>query len=406
MHPTGPFSIPAINNYIPEKLKPWIIILFVIVFQFSGGVYLATANEMVGSTELMQEDVLMAGYASLVGMALTFAVMMRLKMRITSKATFMICAIALIIANIICLYTTNVFVLVATCFFAGIIRMWATFECNSTIQLWITPKRDLPIFFCYIYLLVQGVILIGGSGDLYITLFANWHHIHWLVIGALLAVALITMLIFNDNRIMPPFPLFGIDWLGAFLWGMILLCINFIGIYGAHYDWWYSSQIQTATVFLIVLLALNIYRASFIRHPFISLDTFKYKVVYQSLFLYLLIDLFISPSHFIEHIYFEAVLGYDMWHLMKVNWISWIGVILGAAFTYWHFALRHKSFQSTFGIGFGAIFLYLIMMYFMVDKNTSMELLAIPMILRNFGYVIIAIVLISNLLKVPFHHFF
>ena len=36
MHPTGPFSIPAIRNFVPEKLKPWVIILFVIVFQFSG----------------------------------------------------------------------------------------------------------------------------------------------------------------------------------------------------------------------------------------------------------------------------------------------------------------------------------------------------------------------------------
>ena len=55
MHPTGPFSIPAIRNFVPEKLKPWVIILFVIVFQFSGGVYLAAVSEMVGSTALMQE---------------------------------------------------------------------------------------------------------------------------------------------------------------------------------------------------------------------------------------------------------------------------------------------------------------------------------------------------------------
>ena len=81
MHPTGPFSIPAIRNFVPEKLKPWVIILFVIVFQFSGGVYLAAVSEMVGSTALMQEDIMMAGYASMVGMALTFAIMFRLKFR-------------------------------------------------------------------------------------------------------------------------------------------------------------------------------------------------------------------------------------------------------------------------------------------------------------------------------------
>ena len=35
MHETGPFSIPAIRDFVPPKLRPWIIIAFVIVFQFS-----------------------------------------------------------------------------------------------------------------------------------------------------------------------------------------------------------------------------------------------------------------------------------------------------------------------------------------------------------------------------------
>ncbi len=61
MHEIGPFSIPVIRDFVPEKLKPWIVIAIVIVFQLSGGVYLAAVSEMVGSTALMQEDILMAG---------------------------------------------------------------------------------------------------------------------------------------------------------------------------------------------------------------------------------------------------------------------------------------------------------------------------------------------------------
>src|SRR5690554_2209855 len=120
MQAPGAFAIPAINNYIPEKLKPYILILFVIVFQFSGGVYLATLNEMVGATGLRQEDIMMAGYASLAGMSLTFVIMFRLKMRFTSKVSFIVCALVLILANLISMHTANVVVLVITCFFAGI----------------------------------------------------------------------------------------------------------------------------------------------------------------------------------------------------------------------------------------------------------------------------------------------
>ena len=74
--PQGPFDIPDVPNYIPRKLKPWLFVFFVLIIQFSGGVYLAAASDMVGTTALMQEDILMAGYAQLIGMSLNFAVML------------------------------------------------------------------------------------------------------------------------------------------------------------------------------------------------------------------------------------------------------------------------------------------------------------------------------------------
>ena len=225
MHETGPFSIPAIRNFVPEKLKPWIIVFFVIIFQISGGVYLAAVSEMVGSMALLQEDIMMAGYTSMVGMALTFTIMFRLKFRFTSKTTLLTCCIAVILCNLICLYTRSVPVLVGTCFIAGFFRMWGTFECNSTIQLWLTPKRDLSIFFCYIYLLVQGCIQLSGLATIYTAFFTKWEYMHWLVIGLLGLVMLFTIFLFRTCRILPKLPLYGIDWLGALLWGMILTCI-------------------------------------------------------------------------------------------------------------------------------------------------------------------------------------
>ncbi|UYW02330.1 hypothetical protein K5I29_05375 [Flavobacterium agricola] len=405
--PMGPFRIPAINNYIPEKIKPWLFVLFVVLVQFSGGgVYLATLNEMVSGRALLTEDVQMAGFASMVGMVLVFTFMLRLKMRFTSKTSMLVCCGGLVICNIICLYTVNLFVLVSVCFVAGMLKMWATFECNSSIQLWITPTRDMPIFFSYIYLLVQGVIIMGGATQIYVSLFTNFQYVNYVVIGVLLLMMLAVLLLFNNGMYMPFVPLFGIDWFGAFMWGLIMLCINFIFIYGNHLDWYDSSSIQMATVFLVVLLALNIYRASFIRHPFIDLKTFTYKPVWQSVLLYFIIDILIAPTHLVEHIYFEAVLGYDTHNINDINLISWIGVVAGAFFTWRFFAVAKQSFKKTFMIGIGAIVLYEIGMYFIIDANTSKYMLAVPLFLRNFGYVTLAIVLISDLMRVPFQHFF
>jgi len=44
--PQGPFDIPDVPNYVPRRLKPWLFIFFVLIVQFSGGIYLAAATDM------------------------------------------------------------------------------------------------------------------------------------------------------------------------------------------------------------------------------------------------------------------------------------------------------------------------------------------------------------------------
>lgn len=406
MHETGPFSIPAMRSFVPEKWRPWIVIFIVLVFQFSGGVYLAAVSEMVGSTALMQEDIMMAGYASMVGMGLTFTIMFRLKFRFSSKTSLLTCCVAIITGNLICMYTHSIPVLVITCFFTGIFRMWGTFECNSTIQLWLTPKRDLSIFFCYIYLLVQGCIQLSGLVTVYTAFWAKWEYMHWLIIGLLLVVMLATMVLYRNFRSMPKLPLYGIDWLGGLMWGMTLLCILFVCVYGEHYEWYESAYIRTATVAGVVILCLNLWRASFIRHPFIALDTWKFPVVYITFILYLVIDLLLAPSHLLEHIYMEGVLGYDSLNVISLNWVVLAGVIAGAVFTYYAFALHKWRYKTMTVIAFIAITAYLMIFYFTVDYNLPKETLWFPVFLRSFGYVIIAICFITSLSRVPFQNFF
>ena len=75
------FDVPDVSDRVPRALKPWLFIVFVIIIQLSGGVYLAATTQIVGDTALMQEDIMMAGYASLIGLSLNFTVTFRLKFR-------------------------------------------------------------------------------------------------------------------------------------------------------------------------------------------------------------------------------------------------------------------------------------------------------------------------------------
>lgn len=405
--PKGMFDIPDVRGFVPRRLKPWIFIAFVLIFQLSGGVYLAAATNMVGSTALMHEDIMMAGYASLVGMSLNFAVMFRLKFRFSLRTSLKTCSIALIICNLICLHTTNVPLLVATCFVAGWFRMWGTFACNTTIQLWITPKRDMAEWFCFIYLIVQGSMQLDGIVAVYTTFWTSWRYMHWLVIGLLSCIFLLTTLLIRHHRSMPKLPLFGIDWLGSALWGGVMLCIVFICLYGDHYDWWYSVHIRTATLFAIIGIAINVWRMKLLRHPYIAPIVWKNRIIIKTTILYLLIDFLVSTEHVFEHAFSEAILGYDSLNAISLNWFTFAGVIFSCAFCYIFFAKRRWSYRRMTVMGFTFATIYLAYFYFLIDYNLSKEMLIIPLFCRGVAVVTCSICFLTAISQagLPFPNF-
>ena len=404
-NPGQPFSIPQIR-FIPEKLKPWLLILFIIVFNCTGGVYLAAVSEMVGSTQLLQEDIMMAGQASLVGMALYFAIMFRTKWAVRPKTALGSCIVVLIAANLICMHTSSVPLLVGVCLVSGFFRMWAIYECNSTIQLWITPKRDMSIWFCYIYLMVNSTIQLTGIASLSFSVWASWHYMYWFIIGALLVMYLIVLVCYRGISIMPRLPLYGIDWIGMLLWATTAMSILFVCIYGEYYDWWQSQHICLATALAVATFGMNWWRSTYLRHPYIGFNIFKFPLVLTCVAIILVMDLLLAPSHIFEHALMESILGYDHLNTLTLNWVSIIGTVMGIVFTWQTFARRKWSYQRMLVIAFSCFAFYLAYFYFRIDYNLPKEALYLPVIARSAGYVMVAVMMLTANARLPFPYTF
>ncbi len=405
--PQGKFDIPDIPNYIPRRLKPWFFILFVLIIQFSGGVYLAAATDMVGTTALMQEDILMAGYAQLVGMSINFAVMFRLKFRYSNRFSLLLCCAVLIAANIICAHTRCVPLLVVTCFVAGWFRMWATFACNSTIQLWLTPVRDMAIFFCYVYLVVDGAIQLSGVVTIYTAFFSQWEYMHLLMTGLLLLMMLLVIIFVKPFHGMPFIPLLGIDWIGAGLWSVTMLCFTFICVYGNFYDWWEAQEIILAAILGLVCFGLNLWRATFLHHPYVSIRALTNRNVVRATCIYLVFFTLLATEHVFEHSYAAAILGFDETNLIDLNWYVFAGIIAGVVLTYFTFATRKWRYKTMTAIGFFGAVVYLGYFYFLIDYGVEKEMLFIPLFVRGMASVIISIVFLTSIVQsgLPFQVF-
>ncbi|MBO4955143.1 MAG: hypothetical protein J6C77_01915 [Muribaculaceae bacterium] len=405
--PQGSFDIPDVPDYVPRRLKPYLFILFVLIVQFSGGVYLSAVSDMVGTTALMQEDILMAGYASLIGMAINFAVMFRIKFRFSARNQLLVSCIVLIAANMICAYTTNVPLLVSTCFIAGWCRMQATFACNSTIQLWLTPVRDMAIFFCYVYIIVDSVIQLSGIATIYTAFFFQWEYMHWIMIGLLALMMIMVMILVKPVRGPMYIPLLGIDWIGAVLWSGFMMCFTFICVYGNYYDWWHAVEIRGAVFIGLACLGINLWRASFLHHPYISFRAMKNRNVIRATGIYLVFFTLIATEHVFEHSYAANILGFDETNLIDLNWYVLAGIIVGCGFTYFTFALRKWRYKTMTAIAFAMAIVYLAYFYFFIDYGVEKEMLFIPLFFRGAAAVIISIVFLTSIVQsgLPFQVF-
>ena len=405
--PQGPFDIPEVPDFIPRRLKPYLFILFVLIIQFSGGVYLAAASDIVGTTAMMQEDILMAGYGSLIGLAINFAVMFRIKFRFSTRTQLLASAIILIAANVICANTTSVPVLVTTCFIAGWFRMQATLACNSTIQLWLTPVRDMAIFFCYVYIIVDSVIQLSGIATIYTAFFSQWEYMHWIMTGMLALLMIMVMVLVKPVRGPMFIPLLGIDWIGAILWAGFMMCFTFICVYGNYFDWWDAVEIRGAALIGLACLCINLWRASFLHHPYISFRAMKNRNVIRATGIYLVFFTLIATEHVFEHSYAANILGFDETNLIDLNWYVFAGIIAGCAFTYFTFALRKWRYKTMTAIAFALAIVYLAYFYFFIDYGVEKEMLFIPLFFRGAAAVIISIVFLTSIVQsgLPFQVF-
>ena len=405
--PNIPTRVMMFRDFVPDKLRVFLCLFFAVAFQFSGGIYLSSVSQMVGSLALMQEDIMMAGYASFVGMTMIFPILFRLKFRFTTRSILMVICPGLIICNLITMNTDSIPLLVFVCFVSGILRMWGTFEALSNVQLSITPTRDFAVFFPVVYLIVLGSIQLSGLLTVYLGYWAEWRYMHYFIIALLFVVWALVAMLTHHFRFMKPLPLFGIDWIGGALWSIFLLSLIFVLEYGQFYDWYDSDQIVIGTVVCIISLALSVHRIIVRRHPYISKEAFGYKNLGLLLFLFLMLSFFLTAPTVLQNMFTGAILKYDVLNSVSLNWWNLGGTVIGGALAYvWHVRF-HGGFKIPVITGFSLIVGYLCVMYFLIDPNMNIECLYIPTIMRGAGYIILYISLTVYVTGiVPFQHFF
>ncbi len=265
----------------------------------------------------------------------------------------------------------------------------------------------MAIFFCYVYIIVDSVIQLSGIATIYTALFSQWEYMHWIMTGMLALMMIAVMVLVKPVRGPMFIPLLGIDWIGAILWAGFMMCFTFICVYGTYFDWWDAVEIRGAALIGLACLCINLWRASFLHHPYICFRAMKNRNVIRATGIYLAFFTLIATEHVFEHSYAANILGFDETNLIDLNWYVFAGIVTGCAFTYFTFALRKWRYKTMTAIAFALAVVYLAYFYFFIGYSVEKEMLFIPLFFRGAAAVIISIVFLTSIVQsgLPFQIF-
>lgn len=378
------------KDFVPQPLRFPLIILIIVVYMFSGGVYMSAVAEMTGTWAWINEDVMMAGYASRTGLTMAFPLLFRILFCFPTRELLLFSAGLFIVCDYICMVCDFLPLVVLLSFASGFFKIVGTFVCWSNIQLKITPKRDFAVFFPFLFTFVLGSVQLVNIATGYSIYAFDWQAMHRITIGAFILIfALVYFCMRHNFRQGPYIPFKGIDYLGGILWTLWLFCIIFICVYGEHYDWLDSEQIRTAIVFAVILLAMCLQRAATIRHPYINIRTFSQHNMLYIFLLFGCMTLMSATATSTQNIFTSSILGYDARHNADLNWGITAGIAVGTgifflALTRWKW--RIKDIVLT---GFVSFLLYQVMLYFLIDASAEKYMFYLPMLLKGAGVSIV-----------------
>lgn len=399
--------MPMFNGFVPRRIQPWIYVVFALLFQLSASTYGGAVAHLMGDSTMMREDALMIVLCGVVGVNMPFPFLFRFKFRFTNQQLLMTAAVVIGVCNVLSTFTESIPVLCAISYVAGFAKLCGTFECMSNIQLWITPKRDFTVFFPALHVILLGSMQFSDLIATHFMYYWHWSCMHWFIAALMLVDLLIVRGLTRHFRIIKKLPLYGIDWLGALLWALLLLEIAYFFNYGDFYDWFASPVMRMLAVAVAITLVACLWRMFTIRHPFYEPKMWTYKHLVPILVLIALTEAFLATEHVLEEAFSSEVMHYDEMVSVRFDWAMLAGVWSGCLFSYWWMHVRRFNYIRLLTVGMAALALYLGLYYFLLSADLHISQLYWPTVFRGFSYAILSATFMVCLDEImTFQHFF
>ena len=401
-------KLPMFREAVPEWLRFPLLLLLPFIYQCSNPLYMNIAAEVVSDRgQWTPTDVMMCGFACILGITVTFPLLFRLKFRFTTRQIILTCSAAIVLLTLAAEYIQLLPLAVLVCFLFGIFKVWGTFECMSSMMQIISPNMHLAPFLTVVFLAVFGGVELGGLASTAIAHYYTWHHVSYALIATHLVVILFAILLLRDFRFQPPAPLKGIDWGGFLLWSLFLLPLTAVFVYADTLEWPHSTPLVICLLVSIVALVANLYRMHTHPAPFIALQCFRYRNLWPIMLLFFISGVMLSSQTVLQNVFTSSILGYPPIVSVRLNWAILAGVVVGCFLGKWGLTGLGWNYKQLTFLSLLFTTMYAAAMYFLVNPISPLSAMVLPCIFSGIGHALIFVVLTTYVeSNTPFEHRF
>lgn len=383
------YKLGLFHDWVPKPLQLLLIILLTLPILGISGVYGTNIGDMMGSQGMLTEDLTMASYASALGMALVFPLVLRNKMLFKTRHILLVSLSSLILLSYICATTDEAWVLIPANLLMGMIKAFAMIEVVLPIMFIISPTGDRPKFYSVFYPLS---IALGQLASYFATKLSfeyNWHLVYYYTIAILLFCLLLVLIFVHNYRGSKKVPFYQVDWLSFVLIVASMMLLNYVFSYGRILDWWNDQSIKFSAFGSLLLIVWFIQRQMILKRPFLDLNVFKRKSVWMSIVFIFLMGSFYASSG-IQSAFTTGVLKYSALSNAEINLMMALGAVAGGLFCFLWFRIKW-SLKGLVCSGFGAFIAYHLILFFLFSPVIEINDLAFPIFLKGLGFAILYI---------------
>lgn len=387
-NPSQPVSSPF-RPWVPRWLQLTVAFLCMVPIMMVNGGYTGSILNISGSLGVLAEDIYMSYYTTTAGMAIAYAFIPLVRPKAPTKFILITSLSGQILFCILSSVTPFIEIVVASSFIIGFLRGFVMIEIILIIMPTLSPSGTRNEFYSKFYPII---LCLSQSSLVFASEFAHffeWQYMFYFM-AILLLFALTAVFItmdFQKRKI--ELHTIRMDWHSVFQISLVLVLTLYIFIYGKTSDWFNSTNIILACIFLVIASALFIHRQLTVEKPLVDLRILKNK--YSTLaYLFSSFMMFFCMTSILNSSYVNYVLRLGTVRSNELYLWMVPGIILGGVASYYAYKKQIRLAWMIF-LGFTCFAVCFAIMYFEVSPTGQYEDLFLPTMLRGMGMSILFI---------------